>query len=109
MPAYSWHVPHPIQQSKEDQNENQPILTLSIQLPGTYNCTVANIRGTKTKYFTVIKATRDQTTFAALVGVFAALGVLLLIGGAFFVTPEGTFSFSRGGYLRGHPASSGPV
>ncbi|XP_045888380.1 hemicentin-2-like isoform X2 [Micropterus dolomieu] len=108
MPAYSWHVPHPIQQSKEDQNENQPILTLSIQLPGTYNCTVANIRGTKTKYFTVIKATRDQTTFAALVGVFVALGVLLLIGGAFFVTPEGTFSFSRGGYLRGHPASSGP-
>ncbi|XP_044038551.1 hemicentin-2-like [Siniperca chuatsi] len=109
MPVYSWHFPHPIQQTKKNQNENQPILTQSVPLPGTYNCTVTNTQGTKTKYFIVIEAKSNRTTFAALVGGFGCLAVLLCIGGHFFVTPEGTFSFSKGGYLRGRPTSSGPT
>lgn len=109
MPVYSWHFPHPIQLTSKDQTTNQSILTPSIQLPGTYNCTVSNAQGTNTKYFTVIEAKRNRTTFAALVGVFVFLGALLVIGGLYFVTPEGTFSFSKGSYIRGQPTSSGPV
>ncbi|XP_070779077.1 vascular cell adhesion protein 1 [Enoplosus armatus] len=108
MPVYSWHVPHTIQQTDRNQNEDQPILIPSFELPGTYNCTASNTQGTKTKHFTVIEATRNRTTFAALVGVFVSLGALLFIGGLYFVTPEGTFSFSKGSYLRGQPTSSAP-
>lgn len=57
MPTYTWHFPHPIQLMNKNQSTDQPILTPSIQLPGTYNCTASNTQGTKTKYFTVIKAT----------------------------------------------------
>ncbi|XP_078125559.1 hemicentin-1 [Sander vitreus] len=109
MPVYSWHFPHPIQQTKKNKNENQPILAPSIQLPGTYACTASNTQGTKTKTFTVIEATRNRTTFAALVGVFLCVAALLFIVGFFFVTPEGTFSFSKGSYLKGQPTSSGPL
>ncbi|XP_076608323.1 hemicentin-1 [Chaetodon auriga] len=109
MPVYSWHFPHPIQLTSKNQTTNQPILSPSIQLPGTYNCTASNAQGTKTKYFTVIEAKRNLTTFAALVGVFVFVGVLLFIGGFFFVTPEGTFSFSKGSYIRGQPTSSEPA
>lgn len=51
----------------------------------------------------------DRTTFAATVGAFVAMGVLLAIVGLYFVTPDGTFAFSKGGYQRGQPAPSGPV
>ncbi|XP_051243701.1 cell adhesion molecule 3 [Dicentrarchus labrax] len=108
MPEYSWQFPHPIQRTDKKQIKNQPILTPSFQLTGTYSCTASNTQGTKTKYFTVNGAKRDRTTFAALVGVFTALGVLLFIGGLYFVTPEGTFSLLKGSYLRGKP-TSGPV
>ncbi|KAF1379667.1 hypothetical protein PFLUV_G00178400 [Perca fluviatilis] len=109
MPVYSWHLPNTIQQTKKNKKENQPILAPSIQLPGTYTCTASNTQGTKTKIFTVVEVTRNRTTFAALVGVFLCVAALLFISGFFFVTPEGTFSFSKGSYLRGRPTSSGPV
>ncbi|TDH03057.1 hypothetical protein EPR50_G00159150 [Perca flavescens] len=109
MPVYSWHFPNPIQQTKKNEKENQHILASSIQFPGTYTCTASNTQGTKTKTFTVVEVTRNRTTLAALVGVFLCVAALLFIGGFFFVTPEGTFSFSKGSYLRGQPTSSGPV
>lgn len=56
MPVYSWHFPHAIQQTTKNKNENQPILTPSIELPGTYNCMASNTQGTNTKYFTVVEA-----------------------------------------------------
>lgn len=108
VPVYSWHLPHSIQQADKDQITNDPVLTPSFALTGAYKCTVSSTQGTKTKYFNVIQAKRDHTTLAALIGVFTALGVLLLIGGLFFVTPEGTFSCSKGSYIRGQP-TSGPV
>ncbi|XP_042360313.1 hemicentin-2-like [Plectropomus leopardus] len=108
MPVYKWSLAHPIQ-TKTNQNENQPILTPSIELPGNYSCTASNTQGKSTKYFTVVQAKRDRTTFAVLVGVLASLGVLLLISGPFFVTQYGTFSFSKGSYLKGQPTSSGPT
>ncbi|XP_070703581.1 hemicentin-1 [Pempheris klunzingeri] len=106
MPVYSWHSPHAIQGTKGNQMKNQPIFTPSIQLPGTYNCTASNNQGTRIKYFTVIEATRNHTTVAALVGVLGSLGVLMLIGGLYFMTPEGTFPFCKGSYLRGQPVPS---
>ncbi|XP_034075869.1 hemicentin-1-like [Gymnodraco acuticeps] len=93
MPVYSWGFAHPIQQTKK--NDSQLILTPSIRLPGTYNCTASNTQGSSTKYFTVIEAPRNRTTFAALVGGFVFLGAVLFIGGLLFVKPDGTFSFSK--------------
>nr|XP_057905388.1 cell adhesion molecule 2-like isoform X1 [Doryrhamphus excisus] len=103
-PRYSWTLPVPLKL----ETENQPVLTSSFQHPGTYQCTAANSLGATTKVFTVSEAPRDWTTFAAVVGVFLALGVLLVIGGLLFVTPQGTFSFNKGSYSRGQP-TSGPV
>ncbi|KAK5913883.1 hypothetical protein CgunFtcFv8_008369 [Champsocephalus gunnari] len=97
MPVYSWGFAHPIQQTKK--NDSQLILTPSIRLPGTYNCTASNTQGSSTKYFTVIEAPRNRTTFAALVGGFLFLGAVLFIGGLLFVKPDGTFSFSKVSYL----------
>uniref|UniRef100_A0A8C3AFK6 Ig-like domain-containing protein n=1 Tax=Cyclopterus lumpus TaxID=8103 RepID=A0A8C3AFK6_CYCLU len=54
-PVYSWRSPHHIQRT--NQNENQSVLALSIQLPGTYECTASNSQGSNTKYFTVTEAT----------------------------------------------------
>ena len=56
MPVYSWHFPHKIQQTRKNKNENQPILNTTIDLPGTYNCTAYNARGSMTKYFNVVEA-----------------------------------------------------
>lgn len=56
MPVYSWQYPQPPQQATTNQKENQSTLALSLPLPGTYNCTVSNSQGTRTKHFTVIKA-----------------------------------------------------
>lgn len=56
VPVYSWRSPHSVQRKNRDQNENEPILTPSFQLPGTYTCTVSNSLGNKTKYFTVMEA-----------------------------------------------------
>ncbi|XP_054463215.1 hemicentin-1-like [Anoplopoma fimbria] len=106
-PGYSWDCAHPIQQTAA-LNETQSILAPSIELSGTYKCTASNSQGSKTKYFTVTEAKRNRTTLAALVGGFAFLGVALMVAGLFFVTPDGTFSFSKGGYLMGRPVSSGP-
>lgn len=106
-PVYSWHLPHAIQQN--NQNENQPVLTPSPQLPGTYNCTASNSQGTQTKYFTVIEATRNYTTLAALLGVGLSLGAVLFVGLLFLLTPEGSFYCSKGSYMPGRPTSSGPV
>lgn len=106
-PVYSWRFPHAIQGTK-DENENQPVLTPSFELPGTYTCTARNAQGSRTKYFTVTQAKRNYTTIAALIGVFASLGALLFIVGLLTVTPQGTFSFSNTGYLPGQ-ATSGPV
>lgn len=109
MPVYSWQVPHPMQQTNKDQNMDQPILTVSVKHRGAYNCTASNTQGSKTKHFTVIEAKGNRTTFAALVGGFVSLGAVLFIGGLFFVTPDGTFSFNKGSYIRGRSTSSGPV
>ncbi|XP_054616042.1 hemicentin-1-like [Dunckerocampus dactyliophorus] len=103
-PRYSWTLPVPLKL----ETENQPILTSSFQHPGTYQCTAANSQGAATKLFTVSEAPRDRTTFAALLGVIVALGVVLVIVGLLFVTPQGTFSFNKGSYSRGRP-TSGPV
>ncbi|KAI9539402.1 hypothetical protein NQZ68_005482 [Dissostichus eleginoides] len=99
MPVYSWGFAHPIQQMKKNRNDSQLILTPSNRLPGTYNCTASNTQGSSTKYFTVIEVPRNRTTFAALVGGFVFLGAVLFIGGLLFVKPDGTFSFSKAGYL----------
>lgn len=56
VPVYSWHFPHPMQLTSKNQNADQPILTPSIQLPGTYNCSASNSQGIATKYFTVVEA-----------------------------------------------------
>lgn len=53
VPAYSWQFPHEIQQTSEKKNANQPVVT--IQLAGTYPCTVSNSQGRATKVFTVIQ------------------------------------------------------
>lgn len=55
MPVYSWQYPQPPQQATVNDKEFQPILALSLPLPGTYNCTVSNDQGNKTKHFTVIQ------------------------------------------------------
>ncbi|XP_075942835.1 vascular cell adhesion protein 1-like [Anarhichas minor] len=85
-PVYSWQFPHSIQQT--NQNENQSSLAPSIQLPGTYRCTASNSQGSKAKYFTVTEATRNRTTFAALVGGFVFLGVVIVIAGLFLFPAE---------------------
>ncbi|XP_040917730.1 leucine-rich repeats and immunoglobulin-like domains protein 1 isoform X2 [Toxotes jaculatrix] len=56
LPKYSWHLPKPIQQMHKNRNDNQLILTQSLQFPGNYTCTVSNTHGTKVKYFTVTEA-----------------------------------------------------
>lgn len=56
MPVYSWQFPHPTPAMNKDQNENEPILTPSFQLLGTYTCTASNHLGYKTKHITVIEA-----------------------------------------------------
>ncbi|XP_069571703.1 hemicentin-2 [Brachyistius frenatus] len=108
MPEYSWLLPHPAQETNKNQHVDQPILILSFQLPGVYTCIASNTQGTSTKVFTVVGAARDRTTFAAIFGVFVSLGILLVIGGLVFVTPDGTFSLNKGNYLPGQPTSSGP-
>lgn len=53
VPEYSWQFPHEIQQTSEEKNRNQPILT--IELAGTYTCTSSNPQGRVTKVFKVIQ------------------------------------------------------
>lgn len=99
-PQYQWQVPQPNQQKVG----SGPILNLKRPFPGTYNCTASNSQGSSIKQFLVTDAPRDYTVLAAVVGVVAALGVLLLIIGPFFVTKDGTFSFNKGGYSKGQPS-----
>ncbi|KAF7666002.1 hypothetical protein LDENG_00122250 [Lucifuga dentata] len=105
MPAYSWQSPNPTLQKME----NEAVVTPSLQLPGTYTCTASNAYGSTTKLFIITETPRNRTALAAIVGVFVALGVLLFIGGIVFGTKEGTFSFSKGGYIRGQSTAPGPV
>ncbi|XP_039466796.1 cell adhesion molecule 3-like isoform X1 [Oreochromis aureus] len=106
-PSYRWEFP---KFSKEFHNKEvviEPILTRTFELPGVYTCTAYSNQGTVTKYFNISEAPRSRTTFGVMVGVGVAVGVLLLIAGVYFVTPNGTFSFNKGGYQPGTP--SGPV
>ncbi|CAI5675824.1 unnamed protein product [Oreochromis niloticus] len=106
-PSYRWEFP---KFSKEFHNKEEviePILTRTFELPGIYTCTAYSNQGTVTKYFNISEAPRSRTTFGVMVGVGVAVGVLLLIAGVYFVTPNGTFSFNKGGYQPGTP--SGPV
>lgn len=91
-PQYRWQVPQPTQQ----RAGSGPILDLKGPFPGTYNCTAFNSQGSSIKQFVVTDAPRDYTVLAAVVGVTAALGVLLLISGPFIVTKDGTFSLNKG-------------
>lgn len=100
MPQYRWQVPRPTQQ----QVGSEPILNLKGPFHGTYNCTASNSQGSSVKQFVVTDAPRDYTVLAAVVGVVAALGVLLLISGPFIVTKDGTFSFNKSGYSPGQPS-----
>lgn len=56
VPVYKWHLPHTLQQMNKDESMNQPILTVSVKHRETYNCTVSNSQGSKTKHFTVSEA-----------------------------------------------------
>ncbi|XP_028267964.1 hemicentin-2 [Parambassis ranga] len=108
-PTYSWRLPNPVQKTIKDEIVNESLLTPSFQLPGIYACTASNSQGTSTKYFTVVPANRDRTTFAAIIGGFVSLGVVIAIAGLVLVKPDGTFSVNKGGYLSGQPTSSGVV
>ncbi|XP_069381356.1 hemicentin-1 [Paralichthys olivaceus] len=103
-PVYSWNSPPPVQHNVQP-NETQLILNPSLQYPGTYTCTASNTQGTTTKYFTILPAPRNRSTFAAIVGVIVILGAVLAAGLCFFVKQDGTFSLNKG-Y---QPTSSGPV
>lgn len=99
-PQYRWQVPKPTLQ----RVESGPILDLKGPFPGTYNCTAINSQGSSVKQFVITDAPRDYTVLAAVVGVTAALGVLLLISGPFIVTKDGTFSLNKGRYSQGQPS-----
>ncbi|CAB1454198.1 unnamed protein product [Pleuronectes platessa] len=105
-PVYSWHSPPPVRQTDMNPNKNQLILTRSHQFPGPYSCTASNPKGTTTKYFTLVEAPRNRTTFAAIVGALGLLGVVLFLTGLYFVKADGTCSLNKGSY---QPTSSGPV
>lgn len=99
-PQYRWQVPQPIQ----EKVGSEPILDLKGPFSGTYNCTASNSQGSSVKQFVITDAPRDFTVLAAVVGVVATLGVLLLISGPFIVTKDGTFSLNKGGYSKGQPS-----
>lgn len=99
-PQYLWKVPQPTQQ----RVGSEPILDLKGPFPGTYNCTAVNSQGSSIKQFVITDAPRDYTVLAAVVGVTAALGVLLLISGPFIVTKDGTFSLNKGVCSKGQPS-----
>ncbi|CAN9505573.1 unnamed protein product [Ophioblennius macclurei] len=107
MPVYMWEFPDSAGGTKVLQDVREPIFTPDIQIPGSYSCTASNSRGKSTKHF-VVEASGDYTTFAAILGVFVTLGVFFLIAGLFIVTPDGTFSCAKNGYVRGQ-TTSGPV
>ncbi|XP_075894761.1 intercellular adhesion molecule 2-like isoform X2 [Nelusetta ayraudi] len=74
-PVYSWKFPHEIQQTTEDKHMNQPVVTPSYQLEGTYICTASNSQGKVVKTFKVTEKPRSRpgTTAAILVAVFFLL------------------------------------
>lgn len=99
-PQYHWQVPQPMQKKVG----NASIVDLDGPFPGTYNCTASNSQGSSVKQFVIKDAPRNYTVLAAVVGVAAALGVLLLISGPFIVTKDGTFSLNKSGYSKGQPS-----
>ncbi|XP_024127279.1 cell adhesion molecule 3 isoform X1 [Oryzias melastigma] len=92
-PSYSWHYPQNMPSTAI--NGDHSIQTLSFAVPGVYTCTASNSQGTTVKYFTLVEAERDRTTFLVLLGVFLTLGVLIIVGGALFLTSSGRFSFKN--------------
>ncbi|KAM4530265.1 intercellular adhesion molecule 2-like isoform 2-T2 [Odontesthes bonariensis] len=106
VPTYRWRFSHPSQETGNIQNVEKPILTPSFQLQGTYSCTASNKQGSTTKYFTVIEAKGDRTTFAVLLAVGIFLGLLVIGTGLFLVKSDGKFSCNRGNY---QPTSSGLI
>ncbi|XP_058509195.1 hemicentin-1-like [Solea solea] len=107
-PVYSWRFPQALEQMDKFKNDKRLALDKFLQFPGTYACTSSNSQGMKTKYITLVEPPGNPTTFAAIIGVFVALGVVVIIVGLLTLTPNGTFSACKGGYVRGQPASSGP-
>uniref|UniRef100_A0A3P8QDV8 Ig-like domain-containing protein n=1 Tax=Astatotilapia calliptera TaxID=8154 RepID=A0A3P8QDV8_ASTCA len=99
-PLYHWEFPKFTKEWHDKEEVIEPILTLPFELPGVYTCTAYSNQGNVIKYFNI----RSRTTFGVMVGVGVAVGVLLLIVGAYFVTPNGTFSFNKGGYQPGTPS-----
>lgn len=99
-PRYQWQVPQPVQQKVG----TAPILDLSGPFSGNYSCRAFNSQGYSVKVFVIREAPRNYTVLAAVVGVTAALGLLLLISGLFIVTKDGTFSLNKGGYSQGQPS-----
>lgn len=90
-PVYSWKFPHEIQQTTEDKHMNQPVVTPSHQLEGTYICTASNSQGKMVKTFKVTEKARDHTILAAVIVVALVFATLLVIGSCFFVKKDGTF------------------
>ncbi|XP_047212656.1 vascular cell adhesion protein 1-like [Girardinichthys multiradiatus] len=105
-PVYSWHFADPTQEGIQKQNVTGPILTEDFRVSGVYSCTASNAAGGTTKYFNINKPSRNWTTIAIILAVFLTLGAVLFIGGAIFVTKNGTFSFQRGIYRL---TSTGPI
>ncbi|XP_041830560.1 intercellular adhesion molecule 2-like [Melanotaenia boesemani] len=97
MPVYKWHFSDATQEEVNKQQMNEPILTLSFHLQGNYSCTASNSQGSTSKYFTVIETEGDRTAFIAIVTSLVLVGVLLVIGGLYFVKQDGTFSFKGRG------------
>ncbi|KAL6102635.1 icam3 [Pungitius sinensis] len=106
-PVYGWRAPGAVRLTGPEGNRS--LLAPPFPLPGTYECTASNTRGSASKYFTVPQAPRNHTTMAALLGAFLSLAVVISFGGLLLLTPRGNFSFSKGGYLIGRPASSAPI
>ncbi|MED6289951.1 hypothetical protein CHARACLAT_008181 [Characodon lateralis] len=105
-PVYSWHFADPTQEGIQKQNVTGPILTEDFRVSGVYSCTASNAAGETTKYFNINKPSSNWTTLTVILAVFATLGAVLFIGGAIFMTQNGTFSFQRGIY---RPTSTSPI
>ncbi|KAM4716949.1 vascular cell adhesion protein 1-like [Anableps anableps] len=108
IPVYSWHFKHPTEGEIQRQNVTGPIFTVTpeFRVSGVYSCVASNNVGKTTKYFILNKPKGNLTTMAVLLGVFLALGAVIIIVGAIFVTENGSCAFQKGIY---HPTASDPL